>query len=255
MQRLLARAALLALVSAFGPSCHSDSTPTAPTGPLKLLFIGNSLTYTNDLPGMVTGLAKASGLDVSADVVAFPGFALIDHWNEGTALAKLRSQHYDFVILQQGPTSLLINRDSLIMWTQMWEPEIRAAGARPALFAVWPDSSRFFAFADVAESYREAAQAVQGVFLPVGDTWLATWARVPNAALYGSDNFHPNVAGSYAAAVVIVARLCNRSATSLSASFTPHGETVGDWTAELGAAIRAAAAVVLARSKNIVPAR
>ena len=69
----------------------------------------------------------------------------------------------------------------------------------PGLYAVWPDKSRIFAFPDVAESYRLAAEAVDGLFFPVGDAWFETWKAIPTAPLYGTDDFHPAVAGTYAA--------------------------------------------------------
>ena len=80
---------------------------------------------------------------------------------------------------------------------------------------VWPESPRRAAFPKVAESYRLAARDVGGVLLPAGDAWLAAWRRKPSLALYGPDGFHPTLAGSYLAALTIVAGLTGVSPVGL----------------------------------------
>jgi hypothetical protein len=215
----------------------------------RVLFIGNSLTYTNQLPSMVDSLAVASEIEIVTEEVTVGGYALIDHWNVASTRATVRDGHFDVVILQQGPSSLPENRDSLRIWTALWDPEIRAAGGRPALYAVWPDKSRLFAFPDVHESYRLAAEDVHGLFFPVGDTWIETWKVLPDARLYGRDDFHPAPAGTYAAAVVILSVLSNVAPTSLATSFNMPLYTGPPIDSTLAATIRQAAEVVIERNR------
>ncbi len=198
-------------------SCGKDD-PGAPEdgNAIRVLFIGNSLTYTNDLPHMVQDLAEASGESIVAQSIALPNYALIDHWKEGVAQETIRSGGFDFVVLQQGPSSLAINRDSLRLVTAMFDGVIRQSGARTALFAVWPELERFSVFPVVAESYFLAAQDVGGMYLPVGNTWLYTFNTRQDAPLYGPDGYHPGVAGTYAAAVVMVSMFTSRDPESLS---------------------------------------
>jgi hypothetical protein len=160
----------------------------------------------------------------------------------------VRDGRFDVVVLQQGPSSLAVNRDSLRIWAADWAVEIRAAGGTPALYAVWPAESNFDSFPAVSESYSLAAADVDGLFLPVGDTWLETWNLRPDAPLYDADRFHPGLAGTYAAAVVIVSVLSGVEPTLLAREFAmPSGFQVrfDDGVAE---AIQAAAATVLART-------
>jgi hypothetical protein len=239
---------LVIAFAAFAGSCESD--PGGPDDPrINVLFIGNSLTYTNDLPVMVEALAKASGESFAVESFTGGNFALIDHWNNPLTVQDVREAHFDFVVLQQGPSSLPLNRDSLKIAAELWAPVIRQGGGRPALFAVWPDDRRMFAFPDVSTSYRLAAEAVNGLFFPVGDTWLEIWDRDPDAPLYGDDGFHPATAGSFAAAVVIVAVLTNRNPVSLADDY--DGMPVD---AELARTIREAASAVL-RSQSLLNAR
>ncbi|MBK8232107.1 MAG: SGNH/GDSL hydrolase family protein [Candidatus Eisenbacteria bacterium] len=212
----------------------------------RVLFLGNSLTYTNDLPGMVEALALASGIAIETDEITTGGYGLIDHWNIPARREAVRTGNYDVVILQQGPSSLPESRDLLREWTVQWEPDIRAGGARPGLYAVWPDDTRLFAFPAVSESYRLAAEDVDGLFFPAGDGWLETWKQRPDAALYGPDGFHPSLAGSYVAAVTILAVLAQRDATTLSPDLAAIGGGAAPLDSTLAATIRSAVQTVLA---------
>lgn len=168
----------------------------------RILFIGNSLTEANDLPSIVCRLAQGRH-KATCDAVTGGGYALEDHFGDGRALERLHRDRWTIVVLQQGPSALESSRVNLREWTAKFEPLITAAGARPALYAVWPEKGRSFDFPRVSESYRLAAADVHGWFFPAGDAWLAAWRRDPALPLYGADNFHPSVAGTYLAALVI----------------------------------------------------
>ena len=116
---------------------------------------------------------------------------------------------WDFVVLQQGPSASKEGRALLLEYSRRFAEEIRRAGARPALYAVWPPASRLQDFKGVSESYRHAAEAVDGLLFPVGDAWLGAWTVNPEIGLYSADGFHPSAAGTYLAGLVIYQRLYN----------------------------------------------
>ena len=119
------------------------------------------------------------------------------------------------MVLQQGPSTLAVNRDSLVLWTRMFDPYIRAAGARPALFMVWPDYTRTAFFDDCRGSYQMAAQAVNGLFLPAGVAWTVAWQTSPQLELYGPDGYHPSSLGTYLAALVMYEKITGHDARTL----------------------------------------
>ena len=168
----------------------------------RILFIGNSLTYVNELPDIVCRLA-AGRHKATCESVTGSGYALEDHWADRRAVERLERERWSLVVLQQGPSALEESRVNLREWTAKFAPLIKAAGARPALYAVWPTKARSFDFPRVSDSYHLAANDVHGLFFPAGDAWLAAWRRDPSLPLYGDDSFHPSVAGSYLAALVI----------------------------------------------------
>ena len=213
--------AMLGVAMAVVGACSADVAGPRLVGTGdRVLFIGNSLTYVNDVPGILQALARAGGTDLAVETVAGPNMALIDHWTQGIARREIEKGGWRFVIMQQGPTSVEINRDTLRLAATRFAPSIRAAGATPALYSVWPAASRKQDFARSIESYAIAAADVDGLLLPAGSAWLAAWARDPSLPLYGGDQFHPSAAGSYLAALVMYARLLGKDPVGLPARLT-----------------------------------
>lgn len=195
---IAASALLLACVNA----------PLAPTanGGTRILFIGNSLTYVNDVPSMVAAVGRQAGdRDVAVAMVAFPNYALEDHWNEGTATRALAQQGWEFVVMQQGPSSLPENQLFLETWTRRFAPAIRTAGGEPVLYQVWPHVLRRGDAPAVLQSYARAAAAVQGLLAPAGAAWDSVLAAPDPLPVYSSDGLHASAYGSWLAAVVIYA--------------------------------------------------
>jgi hypothetical protein len=204
----------LAIVVAPAATTGSETQSAAK----RLLFIGNSLTAWNNLPDVVARLATADGQPApSVRTITVGGFSLEDHWNQGDARRTIAAGGWDVVVLQQGPSALLESRSLLVEYTRRFSEVIRKAGAQPALYMVWPSRNRRQDFAGVSQSYRAAAQAVNGLVLPAGDAWRLVLQRHRALALYSDDGLHPTFAGSYLAALVIYQELYERSPASLHA--------------------------------------
>lgn len=214
------RAFLLALIIPLWGCAGEERSPTNP-GPVpgggdgtavldsadtRILFIGNSLTYTNELPEVVGKLAHAAGRSVAYASMTRSGWSLQEHW-EADAAERIRDLAPDYVVLQQGPSTLPESRDHLVYWTERFGPSIREGGGVPALLAVWPDRSRLQYLGAGTRAYAAAARAVDGTLIPAGETWIRAWEIDPALELYSPDNFHPSYLGTLAAAQTVVAVL------------------------------------------------
>lgn len=211
-------------------SCQDAGAPPQgePPAGLRVLFIGNSLTYFNNLPRSLSSMALTAGDTIQVEMIAKPNYALIDHitYNSG-AVAAISRGGWDVVVLQQGPTTQPVNRDSLVLWTRMFDSIIRPTGARTALFMVWPQGASVQGFEAVRRAYQDAADAVNGLFLPAGLAWQAALERDGTLALYGPDNFHPTPLGSYLAAITIYGEVTGHDPRRLSANAVVDGEELG----------------------------
>ncbi len=196
---------------------------SAPDGSLRVLFVGNSLTYTNDLPGVVAAFGEAGERPVSVSVIAYPNFSLEDHWVRGEVQTALASGAWDVLVMQQGSSSLPENQEHLRVWSERFAEEARAHGTASALYQVWPSDGRRSAFPAVVEAYTNAAEASGSMLLPAGEAWLAAWARNPSLDLYGPDGFHPSEAGTYLAALVVYGGLTGALLNGLPARLDLEG--------------------------------
>jgi hypothetical protein len=184
---------------------------------LRVLFLGSSLTYANDMPLLVQGLARAAGQSLDVATVAKGGASLEDHWKRGGAVDRIREGGWSFVVLQQGPSSLPESRENMREYARRFAEPIRKAGARPALYMVWPGMNRLAFFDDVRTSYAMAAEDVGGMLIPAGEAWRAAWRRDPDVPLYRKDGEHPSPAGSFLVALSVFGMLYSRSPVGLPA--------------------------------------
>jgi hypothetical protein len=183
----IGRQAVWLVVCALCLGCSASETE--PDGALRVLFVGNSLTYTNDLPGVVAAFGAAAEEPLVVETVAFPNASLENHWYGGEAREALASARWDVVVLQQGPSSLPENQAHLRTWTARFADEARTHGTEPALYMVWPSDARRGAFPAVVASYTQAAEAASAALLPAGAAWLAAWDAHPAFAPTGPTVF------------------------------------------------------------------
>jgi len=208
---------------------RAAETPRA----VRILFIGNSLTYVNDVPGIVAAMAEAAGETAPVcRAVVGGGFSLEDHWNRGDAAKALEQERWDFVVLQQGPSASPEGRALLLRFARRFDPLIRQAGAKPAMYMVWPSEERRLDFGGVSDSYRMAARDIGAALLPAGEAWRIAERKAPKLKLYSQDGMHPTAAGSYLAGAVIYARLFGRSPAGLPARLTLRSGATVEVSAE-----------------------
>ena len=184
MGRILA-AFLLAFLFA-APPARADSA--------RVLVIGNELVERAELSTRLAKLARAMGHDVQVESAAFDGFSLADHWRDPRTQEALKKK-WDYVVLQQGPSALPLERQELLEYARRFAGAIRAAGAKPALLMTWPASDRQREFPLVIASYRAAAQAADAVLIPAGESWLRILSKDRRAPLYSGRENASSVGG------------------------------------------------------------
>jgi hypothetical protein len=203
--RVLAVLVLALLAGSVQPSRGADPQP------LRVLFVGNSLTATNDLPAVVATIGRRLGTAIEYETIAPGGMSLEDHWNAGRVPDEIASGKWDAVVMQQGPSALPESQVNLREWATRLAALAREHGARPALFTVWPEGYRVSALGAVITSYANAARAAGAQLFPAGLAWKLAWRRTPSLPLYGADRFHPSALGTYLAALVVTAGLTGKA--------------------------------------------
>jgi hypothetical protein len=194
--------------------------------PLRVLFVGNSLSQRNALPAMVAQLAAAAGEERPLDGVleALPGQGILEHLQRGHVQRLFTSEHYDYVVLQdQG------QRPGVPQWREkeMFAPirtlhaAIGATGARTLLFETFArregDFSNFpgdtyeAMQTRIDDGYEQIGRELGIPVVPVGRIWRETLRTQPELELWANDGLHPSRAGTYLVACAMLQRLYGRS--------------------------------------------
>ncbi len=214
--RRLSTLLLLAIFAAtLGAACSDGSTAPLPDGGVRVLFIGNSLTYENDLPRTIADLAASvAETPLVYRTVARANYSLQDHYIDGVE-KRIAADGWHYVVMQQGPSTTLPNQIHLTAWSGQLDEFVVAAGARSALYEVAPGGTSPVAFEAVRTAYRNAAIEIGGMFIPAAEAFLLAWEEDPSLLLYQDDQFHPSALGTYLIALVHFEMLYDRPATDL----------------------------------------
>jgi hypothetical protein len=195
----------LAAAVAVAAGASGAAVPPSRQQPLRVLFIGNSQTSTNDLPAFVAEIAKVSKHGkITYRTIAPSATTLAGLWY-GRANPALVSGNWDAVVLQQGPSVTPGGRSTLCFYAKEFADAAREHGAKPYLMMVWP--RRGNEFTEVVDAYSAAAAASGATLLPAGVAWSAALRRMPSLPLYAWDGVHPGRMGTYLAAVTVYAGL------------------------------------------------
>ncbi len=232
-----------------------SSTTSSYTGPdpLSVIFIGDSYTYTNDLPDTLTAIAHTSGQppEIQTSSVTAGGETLAELWASSDARMAIAQGHWTHVVLQEQSETPLIDSMGFLQSAGLFSDAAHDAGATPAFFETW---ARADGNADYAQpwsggtpsamqdglltEYTQAAMDNDGVLVPVGEAWRAVLAGSPSIALYQSDGSHPTVAGTYLAACVFYVKLTGQGVPAVAT--VPAGIDPADATTLRQAALAAA---------------
>lgn len=187
----------------FCTACNKKSSDNISLADTTLLFVGNSLTFANDLPQLVANIARTKGSNIKTESLALPNYALIDHLADGKLQTMIATKKYQYVIVQQGPSSQAEGRALLLDAATQINDLCKKNGAKLAIYMVWSAYANYSTFNGVIKNYTEAATLTNAILCPVGTVWKAYIDRTKDLSYYGSDLFHPSLKGSQVAAEVI----------------------------------------------------
>ncbi len=182
---------------------------------LHVLFVGNSYTSVNDLPGLVRDLSIAGNPTFVVSSVTVGGATLQNHVDSTGAMAAIQTGGWDAVVLQGQSVEPLYQPTTFQSAAVALDVEIDGVGATTVFFETWARAPGHAVYnetwsggtpaamqAGLRAAYQAAAVATGGVMAPVGDGWETTLANHPTLQLHSGDGSHPTMAGSYLAACV-----------------------------------------------------
>lgn len=194
---------------------------------LKVLFIGNSFTARNDVPGLIGQLAAERGLTLEHRLISAGGASLKQHWNAGEAKSAIETGGYDYVVLQEQSTLPVKNAARFHDNVRLFDDAIKRSGAKMGLYMTWARQHARDSQQALTNGYTEIGRELGALVIPVGIAWEAVRQQEGDGLLYDKDGSHPSPAGSYLAACVFVATLFGENPVGLSCPFKISETEIG----------------------------
>lgn len=210
--------------------------------PLDVLFIGDSYTFENDLPGTLAALASSSHVPpaITTSSVTAGANTLQDLWEAGAAPQAIASGHFTHVVLQEQSETPPCDPQIFDQFSALFASAARGRGATPALFETWARADGSADYASypclggtpsamqdaLLAAYAMAATQDDAVLVPVGEAWRSVIATYPSIVLFQGDGSHPSMAGTYLSACVFYVKLTGQPVPASAG--VPSGVAPGD---------------------------
>jgi hypothetical protein len=190
----------------------------------KVLFLGNSYTYYSSLPSIIEQLALSNGDVLIHDNNTPGGYSLSQHATNATSLAKLNSNNWDHVVLQDQslkpaytPIEFYAGAEELL---KLINPSSSCLN-KAIFYMTWGRKNNtnypYYTHQQLTtNSYNKVADIFDTEISPVGVAWKKVRDDNDPINLYDSDGSHPSYAGSYLAACVFYATIFDKSPVGLS---------------------------------------
>lgn len=200
----------------------------------NILFIGNSYTYFNTMPEeLFAPIADSAGYDVNVKSITRGDWELIRFADSEDEFGKmvddaLRTEKFDFVVMQEQSTNPVLNRGRFYTGARALLKKVRENGATPLLYCTWARMTGSEVLTEngltneamtwmIAAAY-EAIGAEQSIDVAhVGKAFFDAFSDGrEKAELYNSDLSHPSYSGSFLAALTIFSRITGEAPESVS---------------------------------------
>jgi hypothetical protein len=194
--------------------------------PVRVLLIGHSYYYFNNLPVQLAALAESAGHRIEIESLAQPSATLTSHMSQPETWDAIAGWDADFVVLSdnsllggrpwRGQLRVALDVEEFNDAVRRLDAAISAAGARTVLFLNWARKFMPWDQRVLNRHYERIAAEVGAIVTPVGPAWRRARARSRRIELYRSDGSHPAPAGTYLAACVLYATIFGESPVGLT---------------------------------------
>jgi hypothetical protein len=199
---------------------------------LKVLFVGNSYTYGNNLPHIVSILSEGTSTKLITKKSVIGGAHLWEHWNGDRDLKTreiIRDGDFDIVVLQDHSMSAIETPDSTLKYVRLFAEYIDQSGGRTYLYNTWARKKVPQFQPVIDEVYTRAAFDEKIIRVPVGSAWDRAMDIRPSIELYTNDGSHPNALATFLTACMFVRAITGELPQDIPQSFRTldmDGETI-----------------------------
>ncbi len=183
---------------------------------MKVLFIGNSHTFFNDMPLTFARLWEAgTGEHISPVLLCHPGMGFDYHVKEYfESRFNLLYGGFDYCILQQKAHPFAGTREDLAAGIRLAELA-KAGNVKPVFALTWAEKAYPEHQEQMNAFHKELCRETGALLSPVGRVWQDLLRQDPAFPLYWQDGEHASVYGDYLIACTHYRLLSGKSAEGL----------------------------------------
>lgn len=182
---------------------------------MRILFIGNSYTNVNDLPGMLMAMMATKGIKLETRSVTPGGFTLEQHWKGEEARKAIADGPWDYVVIQEQSQVPAFNPAGTLKYAALFAQAVRDAHSQPVFYLTWARKDKPEMQEALTATYMKAGSDARSLVAPAGIAWQNALNADPKLVLHAADGSHPTVQGTYLTACVFYATLLRRDPTGL----------------------------------------
>lgn len=195
-------------------SLFATGSVVAQSDSLNVLFIGNSYTHMNDMPGIFDKICKSEGLSVNVQKSAQSGASFKVHSEREDMYEAIASNQWDYVVLQGFSRELSWNTEHIDSETVPYVDKIMGAikknnpNTNILFYMTWGYENGFQEREEV-NTYEKMADSIEKGYsylgqkydlpvVPVGMVWKEVKGdTTASIDLYAPDRAHPSKNGSF----------------------------------------------------------
>ena len=200
---------------------------------LRVLFVGNSYTFVNNVPEQLKVMAASKGHELEYESQTPGGRSFQKHWEEKKAVEKMKEGGFDIVIFQGQSYEPVSHPANMMKYGKLLAAEADTVGARKIYYLTmaykeplgWMKKDRDEArrslelYPDMQDrltkSYANLAHETKGEVAPVGVAWQLAYESIPNIMLHAADHSHASETGAYLAALVFYSTIYGEAPTGM----------------------------------------
>ncbi|MCH3923482.1 MAG: T9SS type A sorting domain-containing protein [Bacteroidales bacterium] len=201
---------------------------------VKVLYVGNSYTYVNDLPTIISNIAASQNHNIVSTQFLTGGAMFQTHYNNQALIDTIKKGGFDIMVLQGQSQEVCFPpyqfQSQVYPYAKKLDSIFKAYNhnGKVIFYMTWgyrygdaincqeyaPFCNYFSMSEEICNNYTTMANDFSSFVAPVGKAWQKSIIEDSNIVLHQSDNSHPTIKGSYLAACVFYNTMFNDTVSS-----------------------------------------
>jgi len=194
-----------------------STTQTPQSKKIRVLFVGNSLTYYYNLPLVVSAMAKTQDLTIETKHSTVGGSTLEQHWKSeiGTQTrSMIELEKWDYIVFNNHSLSAINKPESFLEYSKKFADLARTKGAEPIFMMTWAYKSNPLMLTEIEKMYKKLGELTSANIIPCGSIFANSRKFRPDLELFHDDK-HPSSNGTYLAGLAFYKYFTGKSSSKV----------------------------------------